>query len=883
MIQFQQKQSGQDQPLLPKIVASKAKQIDELPSIYATAPGKREPQFVAFSEWANDYLAASAEDKTKFLAKGVQLASERRNVFAKVIRTDPARAIAEALPIRVRKQLPPEIFQLVEERISGRGDLNLLAVTPAPGQRVEEPVYRVAHIGNREFRAYTYGRRAKLNTILGTGIHGVALDGRLAVSDSPVRVLEPGEFADGKIVSTVCPVSGIQSPVDETGPFNIEEPTAVDIGNEIKIACQPTHVRQIESSAIGHEHNAADSGQGSSGVYGRPPQSWTHGTKKVLIIRVDFSDLAGTPFIPFSGTQITEDYAVDLFNGPNGVRDFFAANSFGETTLSIAPTVSGNSPDVTSVLRMPSTAASYATFGTDGNNSLLQADAQNLATAAGFNVASYDRVGVVFSNLSGIPGSKITYGGLGNIEGSNFWVNGYYDFRVVAHEIGHNYGLYHSNLWKVSDGNPVSATGTSLEYGDEFDVMGDGDFPEFHFSHWNKSIMQWIPDTAVTTITTAGTYRVFRFDAQGANLTNALALKIVRNGTLDYWIGHRRATSNAALDHGAYVLWGYNQNIQADLLDLNTPGTSTSDAALQVGQTFNDTTAGITMTTVARGGSGNDEWIDVQVAFQPRIQFSAAEFIANEAGGSAVLTLTRTSNSSGAVSVNYSTAAGTATSPADFTDSSGTISWASGDTSNKTITIPIISDSIAEGMENFTVSLSGIIGGVLPGDASAMVVIADPGARDPQFERTFINNTVEKVLVLPDGKIITAGWFSSIQDADFNNNTRGGIARFNADGSFDPSFGIDGGVTATSSPRVHDVARQPDGKFVIGGKFSSVNGVARANIARLNADGSLDPSLIREPERMIRSTHCLCFPMGKSLQVVISLHLTHKADVCLFA
>lgn len=39
---------------------------------------------------------------------------------------------------------------------------------------------------------------------------------------------------------------------------------------------------------------------------------------------------------------------------------------------------------------------------------------------------------------------------------------------------------------------------------------------------------------------------------------------------------------------------------------------------------------------------------------------------------------------------------------------------------------------------------------------------------------------------------------------------------------------------------VFAVARQPDGKFVIGGSFHSINGVPRNNIARINADGSLD-------------------------------------------
>jgi uncharacterized delta-60 repeat protein len=40
---------------------------------------------------------------------------------------------------------------------------------------------------------------------------------------------------------------------------------------------------------------------------------------------------------------------------------------------------------------------------------------------------------------------------------------------------------------------------------------------------------------------------------------------------------------------------------------------------------------------------------------------------------------------------------------------------------------------------------------------------------------------------------------------------------------------------------------QTDGKIVIGGRFSAVNGIARNNIARLNPDGTLDRSFA-EPE-----------------------------------
>ncbi len=793
----------------------------------------------SFDDWAARYAAATSAEKTRLVPLGMQAAAVRRDALEKLIRTAPEQALAAAVPVVQRAELPVEILPFLEERISGRGDLLLLGATPVRGQKLAETIYRVAAVNGREFHAYTYGRREKLATLRDVSIHGIVINGVIAVADSPIRILEPGEKADGRPVLETCPISGISTPTAIDGPLNLREPVAVEADGKIHILCTSQHTALFAAQLIAaeQEHNAADSGQGSSGVVGRPTQAWTHGTKKMLIIRVDFSDRTGTPVNPGDSQQITDTYVANVINGANGVRDFFEQNSFGKTTLSLAAPVAGDSADVTNVLRMPATAASYATAG---NNAQLHTDARNIAAAAGFTLANYDRIGVVFSNLSSIAGSQITYGGLGNINGSNFWVNGYFDFRILAHEIGHNYGLYHANLWKVTDGNPVSATGTSLEYGDDFDVMGEGDFPEFHYSHWNKSILRWIPDTAITTITTGGTYRVYRFDTSGANLANTLALKIVRNGTQDYWIGHRRATSNAALDNGAYVLWGYNNNQQGDLLDLNTPGTSASDSALQVGQSFNDTAAGITLTTVARGGTGNDEWIDVQVAFQPRIQFSSTNFVANEQGGTATLTVTRTNNSVGAVSVNFSTTPGTATAPADYTTTTGTVSWANGDLAAKIITVPIVADALVEGTENFTVSLNSITGGVIVGSTSATVTIADPGASDPQFAADFINSTIEKVIVLPDGKIIAGGWFDSIQDVNFNIFTRGGIARFSVNGTLDPDFAVDGGVSGTANPRVMDIARQSDGKLVIGGSFTTVNGTSCSNLARLNADGSLD-------------------------------------------
>ena len=823
-------------PADPKVANSRVPSSEVIGSGW-TKPAH--PAFAAFRDWTARYLAADAASQARLLAEGLALARERRDVLAALIRTDPEAALASAVPMVVRQQLPAAVVDLLERRVSALGDLSLNAVTPLPGQTVADPTYRSFLLDGTEYRAFVYGRRADQATVTSTSVVGISVDRSLAVSASPLRVLEAGEKAAGRAIDVVCPISGITSAAAADQPLNVAAPTAVEFNGRIQVLCHEAHVGQVEKLLLAaeedHIQTAADSAPGSSGVSGRPTSGWTHGTKKVLIIRVDFSDLPGTPVQRNGGAQITPDVAVNLFNAAGGVGDFYAVGSYGQAALQITATVSGNSVDVTPVLRLPSTADTYAAAN---NNDGLHADARAAALAQGYDEANYDRVGVVFSKLDSLAGSQINYGGLGQIIGKYFWVNGEYDLRVVAHEIGHNFGLNHANLWQVSDGNPVSASGTSTEYGDPFDVMGSGGDSTTQFTHWNKSILQWIPDSAVTLASAAGTYRIYRFDpASAPNLANPRALKVVRDANTDYWIGYRRATANASLNGGAYVLWGYNVNKQANLLDLNTPGTDPTDAGLAIGTTFNDTTAGISLKPVAQGGSGTEEYLDVQVTFQPRIQWTQSTYVVDEQAGTVTLTLHRGQNSTGAVSVQWSTSPGTATTPADFTTSSGTVNWADGNSSDKTITIPIVPGASAGGTQNFTVNLGTITGGVVVGNVSTTVAIADPGVRDANFNADFMNSAAQKLLPLPDGSMVVGGWFSQVQDAGFNSYSRKGVTRLSASGVLDPTFASGGGTDATP---VYDLALQPDGKIIAAGSFGNYNGTGRSNIARLNADGSLD-------------------------------------------
>lgn len=88
--------------------------------------------------------------------------------------------------------------------------------------------------------------------------------------------------------------------------------------------------------------------------------------------------------------------------------------------------------------------------------------------------------------------------------------------------------------------------------------------------------------------------------------------------------------------------------------------------------------------------------------------------------------------------------------------------------------------------------------------------------------------------IQPDGKILASGLFTV-----YNGTARTKLVRLNADGSLDAAFNPT--ITGSSSvSTVYAIAPLANGKILIGGDFTTVNGTARNAFARLNADGSLD-------------------------------------------
>ncbi len=96
-----------------------------------------------------------------------------------------------------------------------------------------------------------------------------------------------------------------------------------------------------------------------------------------------------------------------------------------------------------------------------------------------------------------------------------------------------------------------------------------------------------------------------------------------------------------------------------------------------------------------------------------------------------------------------------------------------------------------------------------------------------------LNITHAKIAI--DGKIILTGNFIT-----FNGTPANRIIRLNNNGSFDSTFrtgtGFDDDVNA--------IVLQSDGKMVVGGNFTTFDGISANRIVRLNADGTKDESFL---------------------------------------
>ncbi len=220
------------------------------------------------------------------------------------------------------------------------------------------------------------------------------------------------------------------------------------------------------------------------------------------------------------------------------------------------------------------------------------------------------------------------------------------------------------------------------------------------------------------------------------------------------------------------------------------------------------------------------------------LTFGDVNFFTSERATHIVISVSRVDGRSEEVSVDYSTVALSAAADVDFVVTNGTLVFPDGVTTG-TITIPILNDVELEGNEQFGLVLGNFLKASPGAYTTAFITIIDDesldapaGSVDTTFE-AHPNGFITALGLQSSGNLVVGGDFTTFNNFGYNR-----LARLTLTGTIDPLFSIGSGANG----QVQAIVIQPDDKILIGGRFTTYNTTNRARLARLNADGTIDSS-----------------------------------------
>ncbi|HSW78630.1 MAG TPA: hypothetical protein VLF88_01250 [Candidatus Babeliales bacterium] len=345
--------------------------------------------------------------------------------------------------------------------------------------------------------------------------------------------------------------------------------------------------------------------QGSLSATNAATSATVSGVQKVAALLINFTNDRSQPF------TTSEAYST-LFTDTRSVNAFYKASSNGQVSLT---------GDVYGwySLNLDNTTCDYPSWKT-------AADAA--ATAAGVNLAAYTNVVYEFPYTA-----SCNWGGLGYMPGNYSWINGGggYNFGIISHELGHNFGVNHANSENCTDSNGVrvtlSAACTSTEYGDPFSIMGNSG-NNLH-TNWHRAQLGWL---APQVITASGQYVL---PPMTRNVPGRL-LSVARGDGTYFQLEYRGFgdpyfdifSSSDPVANGLTIRLTPDTSslVQSQLLDTTPETTSFDDAPLLAGKTFTDSANNISITVLSVAGYdgatvkvqfGNSSGADTQAPSTP--------------------------------------------------------------------------------------------------------------------------------------------------------------------------------------------------------------------------------------------------------------------------
>ena len=247
----------------------------------------------------------------------------------------------------------------------------------------------------------------------------------------------------------------------------------------------------------------------------------------------------------------------------------------------------------------------------------LRAAGSAAASAAGYDPAAYDRV-IYLHPAAGCPWSGVTFA-------TAVYLNGALNRHLVAHELGHSYGLAHANTTSCRrHGCPA------VEYGDPYDTMGEGDGD---FGAESKVKLGWL--TRVAKPSSSGVYGLDPLERPSAG-NQAIVLTTAGD---EYWIEYRAQRGGPRAGPGVLLrvspspdLRGPETDAARNLLLANPSGRGHPE--LRTGERFVD--PGAFTLTVLRPMSGHAR---LRFSWTDKVAPKAPHLMSSVVGGNLQLTL----------------------------------------------------------------------------------------------------------------------------------------------------------------------------------------------------------------------------------------------------
>lgn len=506
-----------------------------------------------------------------------------------------------------------------------------------------------------------------------------------------------------------------------------------------------------------------------------PPQP-AGSSQKILVLLVSFSDRT---------IQYSDAVWNNLFFGSSGqtVNNFYRENSGGSFSFSPAaetygtandgvikvtlnyphPNPGGSTDDrnrtiVKNALLAADAYVDFSSYDTNNNGYIDFNELHIVTITAGYEASCGSTAPSVWGHrwalgwsvpapqLDGKFVAQSSYGGytqqgeIHSIYGDHLATIG-----ILCHELGHDLGLF--DEYNTSNSSDPSVGASSLMSNGSWGMRASekpGACPA-HLDPWSKIFLGFASPVDASD----GIYTV-----KAASTGQYNVLKVATSDSNQYFLVENRNLSGYdaglyydGIANGGVAIWHIDETVISANISGNTvnnnpahrgvdieravPGSSApyyrnggpndlfADATSPNSRLYSGASSNVSVKTLDATATA----MQVLIGNPSGLQFSPAAYTVMENAGSVALTVTRTGSTSSILTVDYTTSNGTATAGSDYTAASGTLSFAIGETS-KTITVPILDDTIYEGSESFTVTLSNASSGNI-NVASATVTITD--------------------------------------------------------------------------------------------------------------------------------------------------------------